>query len=188
MAAVIPLDLALALVLLLTPAEVRPAELDLAETGAVRPLMQALALHLEILDPREAHHVLARPLDLDADLRMLHLRLAELRDAPPLHDAQALPDRQTINDLLAFNRDYRCHADRLRLRGFHDRWALRETLLECDRLYQIWDAARDARCDYYYVTVRRAALRRLQEMLGYAAYCSGAWPPAVPLAGFQRLR
>jgi hypothetical protein len=58
---------------------------------------------------------------------------------------------------------------------------------EADRLYQVWDTVRDARCDYYYVTVRRQALKRLRDMLGSDAYYSGVLPPHVPLWRFQRV-
>ena len=60
-------------------------------------------------------------------------------------------------------------------------------LLEADRLYQIWDLVRDNRCDYYYVTVRRQALKKLKEMIGDQAYYSGQLPPHVPVWQFARI-
>jgi hypothetical protein len=61
-------------------------------------------------------------------------------------------------------------------------------LQETDRLYQVWDAVRDARCDYYYVTVRRQALKRLRELIGDEAYYSASFPPCVPFWRFQQIR
>jgi hypothetical protein len=62
---------------------------------------------------------------------------------------------------------------------------VQSVLLETDRLYQVWDAVRDARCDYYYVNVRRQALERLRELVGDEAYYSGDLPPCVPLWHFR---
>src|SRR5262245_32582518 len=58
--------------------------------------------------------------------------------------------------------------------------AIRTAGLETDRLYGVWDAARDARCEFYYVTVRRQALKKLKEMIGDNAYALGELPPYVP--------
>ena len=62
---------------------------------------------------------------------------------------------------------------------------LRVALQETDRLYQVWDKVRDARCPYYYVTVRRQALKQLRELVGEDSYYSGNLPPCVPLWHFR---
>src|SRR5438093_1541624 len=67
-------------------------------------------------------------------------------------------------------------------------WELRVALQETDHLYQVWDAVRDARCDYYYVTVRRLALKRLRDLVGEEAYYSSNLPPCVPLWRFEQIR
>jgi hypothetical protein len=66
-------------------------------------------------------------------------------------------------------------------------WAFREAIQDTDRLYQLWDTVRDARCDYYYVTVRRDALKKLRDTLGLADYAAGKLPPHVPLWRFERI-
>jgi hypothetical protein len=58
---------------------------------------------------------------------------------------------------------------------------------ETEHLYQVWDTVRDARCDYYYVTVRRQALKKLRKMLGVDDYYFGKLPPPVPLWRFQEI-
>jgi hypothetical protein len=58
---------------------------------------------------------------------------------------------------------------------------------ETDKLYQIWDAVLDARSEYYYVTVRRKALKRLQELIGERNYFYGRLPPHVPLWRFEAI-
>jgi hypothetical protein len=118
---------------------------------------------------------------------MLRRRYQDLLDAPPLADSLRFPDRPVVNDLLTFNRAYRQHLDTcLTIETVHW-WELREAIQEVDRLYQVWDAVRDARCDYYYVAVRRQALKRLREMIGEEAYYSGCLPPYVPIWSFQRI-
>jgi hypothetical protein len=149
--------------------------------AALRLPLQALATEWEILDPREARYVLARPEDFTADLNLLRRRFHELRDAPSSGDCQRFPERAAINDLLAFNRSFRQFID-VRQPGEPSRWGeLRSALQETDHLYQVWDTVRDARCEYYYVTVRRQALKRLREMIGEEAYYSGHLPPHVPV-------
>jgi hypothetical protein len=197
-----PLNYALAAVLLSSPAEppllpdafdgpvaARPAEqtepLDAFIT--VRPAVRDLALDWEILDPREVRYVLTRGEDFSSDLKLLRRRCADLADAPPLYDCMRFPDRSLVNDMLAFNRAYRQHLDNRQAMELSNSWEIHEMLLEADRLYQIWDLVRDTRCDYYYVTVRRQALKKLKELIGDQAYYSGCLPPHVPVWRFARI-
>src|SRR5262249_58838935 len=134
---------------------------------AFRPTRQALTGQWENLDPREVRYVLTRPEDFNTDLKLLRRRFHELADAPPLHDCNRFPDRSTVSDLLSFNRAYRQHLDSRQSVELVHWWDLQEALQEADRLYQVWDTVRDARCDYYYVTVRRQALKRLLQTIGH---------------------
>jgi len=182
----IPLDYVLAVALLATP---EGAELPGtgAEYASVRPTMQAVALEWELLDAREVRYVLARAEDFPADLKLLRRRFQDLADAPPLDDCLRFPDRTLVNDLLSFNRAYRQHLDSRQGLDSSSRWELHEALQETDRLYQIWDTVRDARCEYYYVTVRRQALKQLREAVGPEAYYGGTLPPNVPVWRFTRI-
>jgi hypothetical protein len=180
------MDYVLAAALLTTPPD---AELSVNANlfSAVGPAIQKLALTWEILDPREVRYVLARPEDFAADLKMLQRRYIDLAGAPPLHDSDRFPDRATVTEMLTFNRAYRKQMEtRLAAEPVHW-WEFQEMVNEADRLYQIWDSIRDARCGYYYVTVRRQALKKLQDALGLEAYYDGRLPPHVPLWRFQRI-
>ena len=181
----LPLDYLLAMVLLAAPAgAAEPA--DLPEMfPALRLPLQGLAVACEILDPREVRYILARQEDFTADLNLLRRRYHELATAPAVDDALRFPERTTINELLAFNRSYRQYIDVRQSLELVHWWELRVALQETDRLYQIWDSVRDARCPYYYVTVRRQALKRLRELVGEESYYSGQLPPCVPLWRFQ---
>ena len=182
-----PLDYVLAVALLGAPADGTEPPGAAECYATLRPTLQELAVHWEILDPREMRYVLTRPEDFGSDLKLLRRRHHELADAPPLHDGMRFPDRALISDLLSFNRAYRQHLDTRQAMEVASWWELREALQEADRLYQIWDTVRDARCDYYYVTVRRQALKKLKETVGDQAYYSGVLPPHVPVWRFARI-
>jgi hypothetical protein len=176
---------ALAAALLTTPPEVPDPPPDAEDWPAIQEALQSLSVEWEILDPREVRYVMARSEDWANDIALLRRRYQELKDAPKMCDAQRFPDRNTVNDLLAFNRSYRRHLDSRQAleqdRGHNLRTALKET----DYLYQVWDSVRDARCEYYYITVRRQALNRLRQMVGPEAYNTADLPPYVPLWRFQ---
>jgi hypothetical protein len=157
------------------------------EFATVRPTLRDLAISWEILDSREVRYVLTRQEDFGADLKLLRRRYQDLFDAPPLSDAVRFPDRAFVNELLSFNRAYRQHLDNSQALSPIGQWDLHEALQEVDRLYQIWDTVRDARCDYYYITVRRQALKKLREMIGLEAYYNGTLPPHVPVWRFARI-
>ena len=168
-----------------------PADKDVAAGpelfGTVGPAVQRLALQWEILDPREVRYVLTRPEDFQADLKLLQRRYHELANAPPVSDCLRFPDRAVVSELLAFNRAYRQQMDTRQAVELVHWWEFREAVQEADRLYQIWDNVRDARCDYYYVTVRRHALKKLRDTIGPEAYYAGTLPPHVPVWRFQRI-
>lgn len=149
--------------------------------------VQAVAIEQEILDPRELRYVMTREEDFAADLKLLRRRHIDLHDAPPLHDYKMFPNRELINELLSFNRAYRSHLQDQSDLEVENWWEVRESIQEADRLYQVWDTARDACTDYYYVTVRRSALEKLRKSIGYEAYCSGCLPPHVPVWRFQSI-
>jgi hypothetical protein len=183
----LPLDYMLAVALLTSGPEAADLPLPGDAMASVRPTLQALAVSWEVLDPREMRYVLTRQEDFSADLKLLRRRHRELADAPPLQDCLRFPDRTQINDLLAFNRSYRQYLDNRQALEQSYWWELREAVQETERLYQVWDTVRDARCDYYYVTVRRQALKKLRETVGENAYWSGCLPPHVPVWRFARI-
>ena len=176
-----PLDYVLAAALLTAP----PDTVDppgAADTYAVLcPTMQRVAQNWEILDPREVRYVLTRTEDYQADMDLLRKRNYDLADAPPLHDCVRFPPRAAVIELLSFNRAYgeqlekRQHVHRAFAAEYQE--ALRET----EELYQVWEAIRDARCEYYYITVRRQALKKVRDTIGTANYYNGTYPPHVPV-------
>jgi hypothetical protein len=181
-----PLNYVLAVALLTSPPDCKEKP-DIDGLGTVRTTVRALALSWELLDPQECRYTLSRPEDFPGDLKLLLRRQQELADAPPLCDSLRLPQRALVNELLAFNRAYRQQLDSRQALEVTSWWELHETLQEVDRLYQVWDWVRDARCDIYYVSVRRSALKKLREAIGPEAYYSGSLPPHVPTWRFVRI-
>jgi hypothetical protein len=155
---------------------------------AVQEALHRTAIRFEILDERETRYVLARPDDFETDLDLLRRRYQDLRDAPRLEDADRLPAREAVNQLIQFNRTYRQHLEGRQAWEADRADVIGVALAETDRLYRVWDAVRDARCEFYYVTVRRQALKRLRESLGEQAYDTAELPPHVPAWRFLQAR
>jgi len=84
--------------------------------------------------------------------------------------------RLSSDQALPFNRADRKNLETRQLWEADPVDAIRIVMLETDRLERVWDAW----CDFYHVTVRRQALKKLQEMLGAEDFCAGDLPPYVP--------
>lgn len=173
-------ELAVAFMLLTAPPGFNEPPPDAARWPAVQAAVQQLAIDWELLDPRETRYILAKPEEFGLDVNLLRRRHAEFLTAPRLRDAERLPDRHYAGDLIQFNRAFRKTLDQRRVLETDrtDDWL--DVIRETDKLHAVWDAVRDARCDFYYVTVRRGALRKLKEMLGEDAWEAGDLPPGIP--------
>jgi hypothetical protein len=173
-------ELMLAAMLLTTPPGTPEASPPEERWPAIRQSVQALALEWEILDKAELKYIFAEHRDFAIDLDILRRRVVELADAPRIAEAYRFPDRRYSAELIQFNRGFR--ASLAKRQGLEaDRVDdLTEAIRETDRLFHVWDAVRDARCDYYHVTVRRQSLKRLKELLGDEAFARGQLPPNVP--------
>lgn len=185
----IAFDFLLALTLLTHPTDApfEPGK-GLEKLAYLRRSLQVLAVHLELLDPREARYILARVEDFVADVNLLRRRFRELHDAPLVADSLRFPDRATVNEFLAANRAYRQHVDVRQPVELAHWWELRAAVQETEHLYNVWDKVRDARCEFYYVHVRRDALKQLRNLVGEEAYASAQLPPSVPRWRLQRVR
>ena len=181
-------DLVLAAILLTTPPGTPEPAPPADRWPSLRDAIHHVAVEWEILDPRETRYVLARPEDFCADLNMLRRRYRELADAPPAADGFRFPDRNAVNETVRFNRAFRKHLDQRQQLETDRTDALRKVMAETDRLYAVWDAVRDARCEFYYVTVRRAALKKLRDLVGEEEYLAGRLPPNVPTWRFNEMK
>jgi hypothetical protein len=179
-------EIVLAALMLSAPKDLPVSADQAAFAHGMRPTLLALAIDGEILDPRERTFLLTQ--DPAGDLAMLRGRTEEFARTPLLGESQRFPERKQINDLLALNRAYRNDLNaRLAIDLVHME-ELRTAIVETDQLYHVWDTVRDARCDYYYVTVRRQSLQLLRDLIGAEAFYNGQLPPNVPVWHFPRGR
>lgn len=166
---------------LMTGPQGKAIDVDTAWIAVLRPNILALAMDVEILDLREKGFVLG--MDQVGDLAMLQGRYGEFLNAPMLYEADCFPDRKVINAALEMNRTARNKlAQRLGIDLVHSE-EIRGVMQELDMRYQIWDAVRDSRCEYYYVTVRRQSLGLLRDLVGHEGFYSGRLPSSVPFLG-----
>ena len=183
-----PSDLILAAILLSAPIGT-PEQVPSADRWpAMQAAIHQTAITWEILDARETRYVLAKPEDFQEDLDFLRKRKSDYEDAPKVSESDRLPGRQLMNDYIRFNRAYRKNLE-TRMVWEPDRAGpISEVIRETERLYKIWDAMRDAKCEYHYVTVRRTALKKLKELLGPDEYDFGTLPPFVPEWRFEVMK
>ncbi len=166
--------------------------LDPADLGAhlelVKPTFLQLAVEAEILDEREEQFFEGLSKDLVGDVRALQKRAEALRAAPKVIEANRFPDRSLIEEFLAFSR---AHRKNLTLgleqdQSHAEQW--QTAIHEVDQHYFVWSVLRDARCRFYYVTVRRQALAQLRDMVGAEAFYNAQLPPHVPLWHFPVMK
>jgi hypothetical protein len=182
-----PLDYLVAAALLAAPPSSEDPRGSSERYAGLIPTIKTIGVQWEILDSREAHYLLMRREDFRGDMNLLRERFHELLDAPPVSDCLRFPPRPYVTDLLAFNRSFRDHLEKCRVAGTTPDGHFEEMLNEVERLFQIWDAIRDSRCEYYYVTVRRQALKKARDLMGEDAFYSGRYPPHVPVWRFRRI-
>lgn len=87
----------------------------------------------------------------------------------------------TITDHLHFNRRHMQHVKAILAREPYRWLELREVLQETERLYLVWDTARDAWCEQFYSNVRRQSLKKLRDLIGAEGYYAGRIPAHVLL-------
>ncbi len=178
----------LATTLLIAPPGTPEPPIPANQWLAMQSAIHQVAIEWQIMDEREKRHLVVRPNDFLDDLELLRRRYQELLDAPMLSDCGRFPNRSDITQSLTFNRKFAQHLENQRSLQ-RDRSGLYERALsDTKHLYQVYDAVRDAQCDFYYVTVRRAALKKLRELVGREAYYAGQLPPAVPVWHFRQRR
>lgn len=155
----------------------------------VTNVYQLVFLANELLDPREVRYVFSRPAEFMNDWNMMQRRIKSLEGSPYLWESARFPDRSVVNELLMFNRAFKNHAEACKSLWRNKFWI--ETYDENEELYKIWDYVRDAKCEYYYIHIRREALRKLKVALDNIDptwYDKGMMPPHVPYWRFTHIR
>jgi hypothetical protein len=166
------MTLALALLLLVSN---HPAD----RLAFVRGEMAVICLAAEIMDVRECRYMFAKADDFGVDLESMRQRWRDLYDAPRLDECYLFPERQISGVMIELNRDNKRYVQSVRDLYPHVN-TLAELLVDIEDRYRIWDAARDCRTEFYYVHIRRAALKKLRILLGRDDFDRGVLPFAIP--------
>lgn len=114
------------------------------------------------------------------DLNIARNRRVLLLGAPLVEDVYRFPSRTTAMSYKSVNRQIRQYAELMEMCQKHHETEWMVVIHELDALYELWDHVEDARCDYYYVTVRREKLKWLLDKLGPEDYYSTNLPPCAP--------
>src|SRR5262245_24576472 len=101
-------EFALAVVLIVAPVRELSADALPPWSGPWRAVLVNTALQMELLDRREVSGIFVEPHAFLQDLELVQARFQELKHAPMLEECRRFANRDLINDLLAFNRAYRC--------------------------------------------------------------------------------
>jgi hypothetical protein len=157
-------------------------------TPNVRHAIQIVGIAQEIIDGKETRYILDDPADFENEVNLVRDRAKRLANTPSISLAQGFPDRNWINEQMAFNRKHHQWLESQLQFQIDRQDYFREWIKENNRLYAVWDKIRDVKCEFYYVTVRRDAMRDLREMLGEEDFWGRHWPPTVPIWRFADIR
>jgi len=148
------------------------------------PLMQLsfrfAAVRWQLYDLNELSYKFTNREAFPEDISELRARFEELKDAPPLEDADRIPNRDYLHQKIQFNRRLRKNLDEARDLYPHRAAMFEKVMSECDEIYRVWDLARDASQTFYYVPHRRRCLMQLKKALGDEAYATMDLPWFVP--------
>lgn len=153
--------------------------------------VQELAVKWEIMDEREKRYILVNKEEFPKDLEVIRKRYKEfeLENVPKVNESNYIPlSRPQINEMVKFNRSYLKHLEQRKAMELDRTEMLGVVIRETNELYNIYDFLRDAKCEFYYTTVRRTALGKLKNKLtNDQFYGIKPIPPVVPLWRFQEI-
>ena len=161
--------------------------IDVHQYWGAKEAVSIISKMLEIMDTREDRYVLTKHIEFKTDMDMLRARYKDLQNSPPLNLVALLPPRVIANELLLFNKAYENYLKECINLYPHNRQfqlAMEDTKI----LYTFWDAVRDAQCEYYYIHIRKQALKKVISMIGEEDFFASKFPPHVPLWAFSVVR
>lgn len=176
------------LILLFLQIQVKPEE---PKPEPVRGhIWHVIFMAMEVMDEREIKYMLVKPVELEADFKTLIARYIEFKDSPRLNMRAVFPDRETASQLIFLNRAYKSYLENLRsLYPYDD--PISDAIAETEFLYSIWDSVRDINTDYYYLHVRKQAMKKLKESLDKidsTYFYKGILPDPVSTYRFVHIR
>ncbi len=127
-------------------------------------LIVIFLLSNQIMDKRELKYVFINTSDLISDMKIMSDRINNLKDVDSVEFAYIFPPRWAINEYLLLNKSYRQFLGRAKLL-YPGTSIFQDTIEEVDYLYTLYDKIRDAQCEYYYIHIRREALKEAKRLL-----------------------
>lgn len=150
-------------------------------TAAEAACVKAAAVAVQVMDRNERNIYFAEEGHYQGDLRILRGRYLKYRDCPLVEQADALPPADHSAEAVARNAQFRrwLEGNEVFYRSTGQGPVYDQTKRENAELGQFWAAVREARCDYYYVIVRRDALRVLRDRFDFIPG-RDELPPSTP--------
>jgi hypothetical protein len=148
------------------------------------------AVELQILDPKETKYSFLKDEEYDRDILYLRERWMKLKDAPRIEDFTGFPTRDQINESLNFNKKFMEYL--VSQQGIMPEFVLRYVMQETKECADVWTALSDAKCGFYYVPVKRAAMlkykkftQNIKDENGGDYWTSRRLPPSFPYWRFR---
>lgn len=179
-------SMVLALAIIMSPVD-KNVNYDKYDSVDMRHSLMAVSIQLELMDPREVSHWWNYR-QFNDGCKELQVRYADLVDCPEVADSLRFPSREFCRNALEFNWNYTQHLENhLEIACDIDKPWIEEAIKESIQLRRLWSSLEDTQAGYYYVYVKRRALREVRDTVGLKNYYQGILPPYVPLQYFQRI-
>ena len=165
-------------------------------TPGIRAGVRAVAIRLQIMDPREQGYLMADvaigipSTGFVGDLKLLLTRKKDLEGMPLIDFAtiSRFPSYDEARAMVQFNRDYKVHLEKELLWNIDREDAYRRAITETDQLHAVWDNIYFAVSEYSYIPQRRHCLGNVRRLVGESAFeGKEELPPHVPTWRFRPL-
>lgn len=145
--------------------------------------IKAQAIKEELLDKKEVWYFV-KTSEFALDVKVISQRFHCLENAPKLSDKQYLLTKEQCEAGMEFNRQYQKTLESRALMETDRREAFQEYMAYNRQHYELYDAMRDAQCDYNMITCRRKAMAKVIRLIGEEDFYNRKFPPCVPLWQF----
>jgi hypothetical protein len=151
--------------------------------------VDSILLQEEVVDKRELHYLLhsiacadvyKQEYFTDTFLR-LKTRYDDLKFVPKLQDVSWLPNRETCMNLHNFNISVKEVWEIRKDIYLHKRDDITSLLQELENRYETYRIVEEISCEHYFNYIRRYAIKRLIERIGWDFYYYYKLPDIVPL-------
>lgn len=173
-------ELALAISLLVAPIGTPIPSLEDFDWLQLQSAIHRTAIDWEIMDHREKKYLVVNTRDLQEDIDRLRQRYVDLQGAPKIIDATRFPSRDIINGKIEKNRALKREVEQRSVLETDRASGFRAATYEIDEIHEVWNTLLHAKCEFYYIDVRRKSLKKLLDLMGTKDYAAAAMPPAIP--------